>query len=219
MKSVILFGAGQTAEVMHCLLLAAGYTITAFCLDAAWCQQERLLDCPVVPFEQLTRFYAPDDHLMMIAVGYQNLNRLRAQRLSEAQAMGYEMLSYISPEASTWPGFSPGTHCRVGARSLIQPYARLGHNVSIGSGCIIGHHSEIQDHAFLASGVMLGGGVVIEPYAFVGTGAVIRNKARIASGSVIGSGAVILQDTQPNGVYMAAGAKALPLNSEDLLKD
>jgi len=219
MKPVILFGAGQTAEVMHCLLTQAGHRVAAFCLDAAWLQAGSLLGCPVVAFEGLQHSHPPAQYQLMVAVGYLQLNQLRARRMAEAQALGYELMTYISPEALTWPGFRPGLHCRIGARSIIQPYARMGQNVSIGSGCIIGHHSEIQDHAFLASGVLLGGGVIIEPYAFVGTGAVIRNKARIARGSVIGSGAVILEDTRPDGVYLSPGAELLPLNSQDLLKD
>ncbi|MBF2055456.1 MAG: transferase [Candidatus Sericytochromatia bacterium] len=157
-KPVIMFGAGQRAEILHCLLHQVGYEIAAFCLDAAWRKTDRFKERPVVDFEGIDQIYAPHEYQLIVAVGYQHLNQLRADRVAAAQAMGYELLSYISPEASLWPGFVPGVHCRIGTRSLIQPFAEVGDNVSIGSGCIIGHHSKIQDHAFIASGVMLGGG-------------------------------------------------------------
>lgn len=214
MANVVLFGVGGTAQVLHHHLLRAGHRVDAFTVDADHLRERTLLGCPVVPFEEVARRFPPDAHQMMVAVGYLRVNRLRAERCTQAKAMGYRLFSYVSPTAVLWDGCRLGENCKVGEASIVQPYVQVGENVFIGSGCIVGHHSVLGGHCFLASRVTLGGGVVVGPYAFLGTGATVRNKLKIARGSVIGAGAVMLHDTRENGVYAAAEAKALPISSD-----
>lgn len=216
MAEIILFGIGATAEVLHYHLTREGRPVAAFAVDADYLRESSLLGCPVVAFEELEQHFSPAVYELIIAIGYARVNQLRAERCAQALARGYRLQSYISPTAILWDDLSPGYHCRIGEKSLIQPFARIGDNVSVGSDCLIGHHSSLGDHCFLASRVTLGGGVVVEPYAFLGTGAIVRNKARIAAHSVVGAGAVILADTRPGGVYVAQAAEALEISSDAL---
>lgn len=213
MAEIVLFGVGSTAQVLHYHLSREGHRVAAFTVDAAYCHDKVLMGTPVVSFETVRDLYPPTEFMMMIAIGYINVNQLRAERCAQAQKMGYHLFSYISPTAIVWDGLKVGENCKIGEQSLLQPFSRLGENVFIGSGCIIGHHTVIQDHCFLASGVKLGGFVQIEPYAFLGTGAVVRNKARVAARSVIGAGAVVLQDTHEGGVYLARAAESMGMDS------
>jgi sugar O-acyltransferase (sialic acid O-acetyltransferase NeuD family) len=216
LADIVLFGVGGTAQVLHYHLTRAGHRVVAFVVDADYLREASLAGRPVVAFEDVAGRYPPQEHQMMIAVGYARVNRLRAERCAQAKAMGYRLFSYVSPTATVWDGCPVGEHCKIGEASIVQPYAQLGANVFIGSGCIVGHHSVLGDHCFLASRVTLGGGVMVEPYAFVGTGATVRNKAKIARGSVIGAGAVLLHDTRENEVCAAADAQVLPVSSDAL---
>ncbi|MDG4598039.1 MAG: NeuD/PglB/VioB family sugar acetyltransferase [Candidatus Contendobacter sp.] len=217
MARVVLFGIGSTAQVMHYhLSRESWHCVEAFTVDAKYLRADRLAGLPVVPFEDIARRYPPDDYEMMIAVGYAEVNRLRARRCAEARALGYRLISYVSPTATLWAGLELGGNCKVGAGSLLQPFSRIGDDVFIGSGCIVSHHTVIEDHCFLGSGVMLGGGVIVESHAFLGTGVTVRNKARIGAHGVVGAGAVVLEDTRPHGVYVARGAEALDISSDAL---
>lgn len=174
MKELIIFGIGSTAQVLYDHLSREGQPVAAFTVDAAYRETETLLGQPVLPFEEIATHFPPEQYQMQIAIGYAQVNRLRAARVAQAKTMGYELFSYISPSALVWDGLELKEHCQIGARSLI------------------------------------------EPYAFLGTGAIVRNRARIATYSVVGAGAVILNDTREKGVYAAREAEDLGLSSDVL---
>jgi sugar O-acyltransferase (sialic acid O-acetyltransferase NeuD family) len=218
MERVVLFGNGSVASVVHCFLAHdSPYEVAAFTVDREYIKEDTLSGLPVVPFADVESVYPPDEYKMLVAVGYTGVNRLRAERYYQAKAMGYQLISYISSRATTWPGLVIGENCVVGANSVIQPFVEIGDNVIISSSCTIGHHAAIKEHCFLASGVAVAGGVTLEPYAFLGTSAIIRNRITVARESVIGAGAVILEDTQERGVYIARPADLLPIPSDRLL--
>lgn len=217
METLILYGNGSVAEVLHYQFSrGADYQIVAFTVDRHLIREESFHDLPLVPWDEITSRYPPADHRMMIAVGYVRVNRLRAERFLEAKEMGYRMVSYVSPNASVWDGFLLGENCRIGDNAKIQPYVCIGDNVSIGSDALIGHHSVIKGHCHLSASVRIAGYVTVEPYCYIGINATIRNKVTIAPACVIGAGAIILGDTVEKGVYISRPADLLPISSDRL---
>jgi acetyltransferase-like isoleucine patch superfamily enzyme len=79
--------------------------------------------------------------------------------------------------------------------------------VTLWSGNHIGHHSTIADHCFLASHVVVSGGVEIGEQCFVGVNVTLRDHVRIGARCVLGAGALLLQDAEPEGVYMGTGTE------------
>ncbi|MBW1786272.1 MAG: acetyltransferase [Deltaproteobacteria bacterium] len=217
-RSVVLFGNGAVATTL-CILLTydSDYDVVGFTVDRPYMTADRLLDLPVMPFDRVVSVYPPDRHAMMVAVGFTQMNRLRAERCRMAKEMGYELVSYVSSKATTWPGLVIGQNCRLADNCVVQPFAEIGDDVFLGNGVIIGHHTVIQDHCFVASGVVIAGGVTLEPYCFLGIGATIRNGVTIARECVIGAGSVILENTQEKGVYMTESAKTLNISSDQLM--
>jgi sugar O-acyltransferase (sialic acid O-acetyltransferase NeuD family) len=216
-EKVVLFGTGAQASDAHLLLgHDSPYEVVAFTVDRDHLEQDTLFGLPIVPFEDVQAIYPPDEHRMLIAVGYERVNRLRADRYRQAKAMGYRLVSHVSSHATTWPGLIVGENCLIGPNSAIYPSCKIGNNVVIGTGCIVPHYSTIEDHCFLAAGVVLSGWVTVEPYCYIGTGAIIRNNVTIARECVIGAGALILADTEEKGVYMGKPADLLPISSDKL---
>jgi sugar O-acyltransferase (sialic acid O-acetyltransferase NeuD family) len=216
-RKVVLFGNAAVATALYVQLTHdSEYDVVGFTVDREYLKEDRLLGLPVVPFDQVVNFYPPDRHHMIVAVGFVQVNRLRAERCLMAKKMGFRLLSYVSSKATTWPDLVIGENCMIASNCVINPLAEIGDNVYIGPGSIIGHHTLIKDHCFVASGVVIAGKVTVEPYSFLGVGSVIRNRVTIASGSVIGAGSVLLEDTRENGVYMASSAEALPISSDRL---
>lgn len=217
MKKLVLFGNGAVAEVLHHQFSRhTDYEIVGFTVDRDFVGSGSCCGLPVVPWDEVARHYPPEEHELMIAIGYVRVNRLRAERFAEARAMGYRLASYVHPRSSLWDGFVLGENCRISENVIIQPFARVGDNVFIGAGSLIGHHTTIADHCHLSAGVHLAGQITVGKYCYLGIHATARNRVSIAPRCIVGAGAVILGDTVEGGVYMAPGAELLPIDSDRL---
>jgi sugar O-acyltransferase (sialic acid O-acetyltransferase NeuD family) len=216
MKHVVLFGIGKTAQVMRYHIEKEGGSVAAFTIDRKYFKEDRFSGIPVVPFDEVEHRYPPETYSMFISVGYKNLNTLRAKRVQESEEKGYHLENYISPSAILWDDLTMGANCKIGEKTLMQPFSEMGKNVFIGSGCIIGHHSRIMDHCFIASGVTLGGGVTVEPYCFLGTGSVVRNDVTVKRSTVIGAGVTLLESTDPESVYLNRSSEKMNISSTSL---
>jgi len=208
-NKVIIFGAGQIAEVIHFYLKHdSPYEVCAFTVDSQYMKETSCRDLPVIPFEDVAREYPPQEYQIFVAVSFRKVNQLRAEKLLECKRKGYTPVSYISSKATTWPGLSLGENSFVMENNVIQPYASIGSNTIIWSGNHIGHHSRIGDNCFIASHAVISGAVCVGDYSFIGVNATIRDNVKIGKSCVIGAGALILEDTKDFEVYV--GARTTP---------
>lgn len=219
MKRVVLFGYGPVAAMAHFYLTHdSPHEVVAFTADRAHINQVELFGLPVVPFEEVQTLYPPSDFGMFIAVGYARMNKLREEKYRQAKALGYELITYVSSKATTWPGTAIGDNCFIMEHVLIQPFATIGNNIILWSSCNIGHETVIGDNCFVSSHAVVAGFVTVEANCFLGTNSTIRDGIKIARESVIGAGAVILKATRERGVYVAPQAQLLEITSDRLPK-
>ena len=217
MSKVVLFGNARFAETNHFYLSHdSPHEVVAFTVDRAHIQQDELRGCPVVPFEEITQRYPPEEYLMAVPLGLKRVNQLRAEKFQQAQAKGYRFVTYVSSRAVTWPESTLGENCFVYENVVMKPFARLGRDVIVETGSVVGHHTEIQDHCFLGPHSVVLGECTIEPYCIIGANAVVREGVRVASGCIIGAEALITRDTRPGGVYLAPASEMLPGSSAEL---
>lgn len=207
MAKIVIFGTGQLAEVAHFYLTHdSEHEVVAFSVDSNYLQAGHHMGLPAVAFEQVEELYPPADYRMFVPVSYRHRNKLRESKYLVAKQKGYELISYVSSRAVTWPGLSVGENCFIFESNVIQPFVEIGNNVILWSGNHIGHHSRIGDHCFLASHVVVSGAVTIEPFCFLGVNATIRDGITIARECIIGAGALILENTRQRGVYTGTPA-------------
>lgn len=219
MSKVVIFGIGKLAdEAYFYLTYDSPHEIVAFTVDAAFQTKSEMFGCPVIPFEEVQEKYPPDDFRMFIAVAYQDLNRLRARKYTEAKAKGYELISYVNSRASNFGRVEIGDNCFILENTVIQPCARIGNNVSLWSGNHIGHHASIEDHSYLAGHVVISGSTVVEPYCFIGVNVTIGPEIRIGRESFIGAGSLITKSVEPKSVYIAESTPKYRLDSETFLR-
>lgn len=217
MDKVVLFGNGQIAEVAYSYLTYdSPYDVVGFTVDRDYMESESLFGLPIVPFEDVQSVFPPDEYKMFVSISFRQVNKLRAAKYHEAKEKGYELISYISSKAVTWPGLVVGDNCFIMENNVLQPFVEIGSNVIIWSGNHIGHHTVIKDHCFLASHVVVSGSVTVEPYCFFGVNATIRDGIVIARECVIGAGALILKSTQERGVYIGSPAQLFLKPSNEL---
>ena len=203
MKNLIIFGTDDMAEVIAYLFEHdSDYRVAAFTVDRAYREGDSLFGRPLCDFETVQEVYPPEQYEMFIAIGYSQINRLRARKYQEAKAKGYRLATYISSHATCFPPMEDiGDNTFIFEDNTIQPFVKIGSNVILWSGNHVGHHARIGDHAFVTSHVVLSGRTVVGDYAFIGVNATVHDHVQIGEGCVIGSGALITRDTEPGAVY------------------
>lgn len=209
--AVIVFGCqGLSENAAYHLENDAHHHVRGHVVDAAYLPGQSNASRPVVAFERLEEAFPPNEHALIVPLGWTRVNRFREEKCMAGKAKGYTLLNYVSSRASIWPNTPIGDNVLIFEGAIIQPFVQMGDNIIIRSGANIGHHSVIQSNVFIASGVITGGNVTIEEYASIGLGAVIRDDVRIGARCFIGAGAVVTSDTEPDGVYVGIPARRVP---------
>ncbi|HDM75383.1 MAG TPA: acetyltransferase [Deltaproteobacteria bacterium] len=203
-EKTVIVGDSPIAEVAYeYLTYDSCYTVVAFTVDQEFIKRDHMFEVPIVPFEEVDSYYPPNTHKMFVAVGYPQMNRLRAKFFKRAKEKGYALISYISSKAFVWRNVKIGENCFIMENNVIQPFVRIGNNVTIWSGNHIGHHSVIGDNVFIASHAVISGFVEIGEYCFIGVNSTIANNIRVAKNSLLGAGSIILKDTEEGKIYGA----------------
>jgi sugar O-acyltransferase (sialic acid O-acetyltransferase NeuD family) len=217
MEKIIVFGNSVFAEHIYFLLTHdSPYEVVAFTVDRKYIGDNTLFGLPVVPFETVESFFPPSQHRMTVAVSFQRVNRLREEKYLQAKAKGYELISYVSSRAMSFPGLAVGDNCVILENAIIGPYVEIGNNVTVASGAIIGHHAVLRDHCFISPGAVILGGVTVEEYSLIGANATVKEEVTIARECLIGSGVSITNNTQEGGVYFNPPPELYPKRSDEL---
>jgi len=218
-KRLIIFGLGDIAQLAHAYFTTdSEYEVVAFTVDKEYLTTEEFCGLPVVPFEEVSRTYAPDAHDFFVATSYTKLNGLRKDKYLLAKEAGYTIASYVSSRCTVLNDHKIGENCFILEDNTIQPFATIGNNVTLWSGNHVGHHSTIHDHCFIASHVVISGGVEIGESCFIGVNATLRDHIKIGERCVIGAGALILADAEPEGVYLGEATERSRVPSSRLRK-
>jgi sugar O-acyltransferase (sialic acid O-acetyltransferase NeuD family) len=217
MAKVIIVGAGVTARMAHyCFEHDSDHQVIAFAVTKEYLNQDTFLGLPLVDFAQVVTLFPPDSYQMFVALGYAKMNKLRAQKYYEAKELGYQLVSYISSRCTFLTEHSVGDNCFILEDNTIQPFAKIGNDVTLWSGNHIGHDAVIEDHCYLTSHVVVSGFTRVRRYCFVGVNATLRNAITVAPETLIGAGAVIMNDTVEQGVYLPERAKLFEKKSFEI---
>jgi sugar O-acyltransferase (sialic acid O-acetyltransferase NeuD family) len=220
MSRLVIFGCGDIAQLAHYYFSTdSEHEIVAFAVDRSYVPEGGFFcNLPVVAFEELGTHFAPGDHLVFVALSYSKLNKLRAAKVEEAKAKGYALAGYVSSKATVLTQEPIGENAFILEDNTIQPFSKIGRNVTLWSGNHIGHHSVIGDHCFIASHIVISGGVKVGDFCFIGVNATVRDHVTIGAGCLIGAGALIVADTEPDGLYAVAGTERAKVPASRLRK-
>lgn len=220
MSKVVLFGVGSLPQLVHFFLTHdSDHEVVAFTAHQQRIRETTFCGLPVVPFETLDQHYPPDQFEMFIALGYAQVNRVRAKVYHEAKMRGYQLISYVSSRATNWSQ-QMGDNCFIFENTTVQPFVTLGSNIIIWSGSFVGHHSTIEDHCYIAPRAAISGHVHVGAYTFIGTNATLRDSIRVGQSCVIGAGALLSHSAEDRQVYVGQQTPVYHKSSDeiDLLK-
>jgi sugar O-acyltransferase (sialic acid O-acetyltransferase NeuD family) len=217
MAEVIIFGTGQWADLAHFYLTHdSPHDVAAFTVDRSYLTGGEFKGLPVVPFDEVEERHPPDRYSMFIPMSFKKMNHARAEKYHSAKQRGYELVSYVSSKATTWPGFKCGDNCFILEDNTIQPFVDIGSDVVMWSGNHIGHHTTIGDHVTITSHVVISGCCTIEDYCFFGVNSTVRDEALVARETLVGMGVTIVKDTKAFEVYRVPGIEPERIRSDQL---
>lgn len=224
MKSLVIFGLGKIADVaFHHFVRDGQYQVAAFTCDSEWLSRNAPanglhLGRPVVPFEEVEKHFPPDTASMFIAIGYHELNLVRATKCAQAKTKGYALANYVSPRADHGPWLDIGENCLVLDGVGIQPGTKIGNNVFLWNNVLVGHHSTLHDHCWVAAGATLGGMMELGARSFVGLNATIAGELTIGENSFLGAASLVLKSAPARSVFIAPGTEKFRLDSDAFLR-
>lgn len=149
-----------------------------------------------------------------IGIGDNSIRQHIAQRYSGR----LRFTNLIHPSASFGRG---QRQMLAGNRGIIVcAGVRFTNNIQVGDFCIfnlnstISHDVVIEEYVYVAPGVHITGNVHIEQRAWIGTGVAVNQgteslKRRIGSDTTIGAGAVVIEDCEPNAIYVGIPARRI----------
>jgi len=206
MRPILIFGAGQVAQVFSSYLFMAKVPLYAFVVDSEFYDKTAPTICGV-PVRTLDAFIGdPAVYQFLIGMSFKGLNKPRAEKYAELLKMGYEP-ALFSAEDRLVNCQHVGRGTFIMEQNVVQPFAEIGENCILWSGNHIGHHTKIGNHVFIASHAVIGGSCEIGDYSFIGVNATIRDGVKIGPRCIIGAGALILSDCEEGGVYSPGGTE------------
>jgi sugar O-acyltransferase (sialic acid O-acetyltransferase NeuD family) len=219
MKPLVLFGCGKIAEVLlYFFRHHSDREVVACCVDREFLPGEQWHGLPTVAFEEAAAKYPAQTHDMFVALGYQNLNGLRADKCAQARQLGYALASYIHPQAGLPLDCRHGDNCFIMNQVQIHPCVTLGDNVFVWSGAMIGHHSTIGSHCWLTSGANVSGTVAVGENTFFAVNSTVGPSVSVGAYCFVGANALIVRSTGDNQVFVAEGSKPFRLSSQQFLR-
>jgi sugar O-acyltransferase (sialic acid O-acetyltransferase NeuD family) len=220
MARLVIFGVGNIGQVVyHHFATDSDYDVVGFTTDRAYVPEGgEYVGLPVVPFDEIETHFVPQAHALFVAIGYQKMNHIRAERLAQTKRKGYGTVTYVSSQNRHLLKEQVGENCFVMSGEPLQPHAKLGDDCFLWTNALVGHHSVIGDHCWIASGATIGGRTRVGGNCFIGLGATIGHQISIGASSLIGAGALVTKGAPDESVYIAAETPRFRLSSSQFLK-
>lgn len=219
MKKVVLAGNAITADILNCYLaMDKRYKVVGLTVDDDFILQGGINGLETIALSRLTDICGPRDCIVIMAMGYNDLNRSRESMFYRLRDMGYKIETYVHPDSRVYTEFPLGEGCVVLPFAVIEPHVCLGENTMVWCNVTLAHHSIVAGHCWIASGAVISGQAKVERNTFIGVNATVVNEVVVGEYNVIGGGALITKNTKASSVHLARSAEQIRFSSQDYVK-
>src|SRR6185295_12319347 len=106
MARVIIFGVQDFAQLAKFYLQHdSEHEVVAFSVNEQYLPEDKIFEgLPVVAFESVEKIYAPSEFKFFAPMSPSRMNRLRESVYQQIKQKGYDMISYVSSQATVSPG-------------------------------------------------------------------------------------------------------------------
>jgi sugar O-acyltransferase (sialic acid O-acetyltransferase NeuD family) len=216
-KLLIIFGIGKISQaVSYYFNRDSEYKIAAYIVDDIFATNIEFMGVPVVKLSDIKERFKPETHTVFVAVGYQGMNSLRANKYNYFKEQNYSFASYRSP--NVFGEYTIGENSIIMDGAIIQPYASFGNNVFIWGGAMVGHHAMIQDDCWLTGGCLIGGSVNLGRGTFIGMGAIVGQEVKTGIECMLGAGSLTIRSIGDKVVVVKEQTETHRLNSKQFTR-
>ena len=219
MTKTLIYGNGAMAKVVYAYAKhthdIAGFTVDDVCIAEG---VKEYLGLPLIPFSRVENVFSPNTHQMLIAMGFIDMNALRAKKYHEAKQKGYGFTRYIHPGVMVHDDVNIGENSVILDFVSIHPGCQLGHSTFISSNVNVGHDCIIEDNNWINAGVSIAGGCHIKQGCFFGVNASLVHGVTIGEQNFIAANTVITQSTADEEVFISEPGQRFKLKSRSFLR-
>jgi len=216
-QKVVIYGNGRIAKIIY-QFLKKEFDVVAFTVDHSCIKEESIESLPLFAFDKIEEQCNPAEVKMIIAVGYIQMNNLRANKYNEAKEKGYSFINYIHPSVEFHDNIEIGENNIILDHVTIQPYAKLGNSNFMWSNCVVAHGCCVEDTNWITSGVVISGDSTIKSKCFLGVNATIGHNITIEDENFIGANTLITKNTKAKEVYVSRDGEKFRLDSQRFLQ-
>ncbi len=218
-QDIILVGNAITAQILYSYLGSdPRYRVVGITVDDEFVSSGGIGDLSSAPMSGVVTAFPPDACRVIMAIGYNNLNKVRESVFGRLKGLGYTIETYIHPEARVHSQIPLGEGSVVLPGAVIEPHVTVGANAMVWCNVTLAHHCSVAEHCWIASGTVVSGQAKIFRNTFVGVNATIVNGITVGEYNIIGAAALVSKDTKPNSVHLARSAEPLRYSSDDYVK-
>lgn len=220
-KDIVIFGTSKIAEIIFDSLRddkSTNLDPVAFCVDAEYYHEKEKFGLPVVKFEEVEKYYHPQNYDMVVAIGYHDMNGIRAEKCEQARRKGYHLATYVHSNVVVPASVSIGENCIILNDVSIGAFARIGNDVCIYSNAVVAHHVTVKDHVWITSGTVIGGNTIIGERCFLGINSTIAHNVEVGKYNFIGTNAVVTKSTEDDSVYIVPDTPKYRLDTARFMK-
>ena len=219
MKKIILAGNAITAQILqHYLRQDLRYEVVATVVDQPFLALNKCLDVPSVSTTEILNRFPVDDHAVIMAIGYDDLNKVRESLFHRVKGLGYRIETYIHPDACVYTENPLGEGCVVLPGAVLEPHVHVGSNCMVWCNATLAHHSYVGENCWVASGAVISGQARIGCNTFIGVNATVVNNIAVGEFNIIGGGALITKSTKASSVHLARSAEVFRYSAEEYTK-
>ena len=218
MKQVVLAGNAVTADILSVYLRSdPRYMLVGTTADDEFTGKGGPADVPSIGISQLKGAFSPDDAVIIMAIGYDDLNRTRERIFHRLKGMGYTIETYIHPDARVYTEHPIGEGCVI-LPAVVEPHVEIRENTMVWCNVTLAHHCRIAENCWIASGAVVSGQASIARNAFVGVNATVVNEIEVGEFNIVGASALISKNTKANTVHLTRSGEQFRYSSEDYIR-
>lgn len=219
MTKIILAGNAITAGILYFYLRGdSRYEVIGLTVDDEFLPLGGIDGLKAVGLSEVATAFPPEQCQVIMAAGYNDLNRVRESLFSRLKNMGYAIETYVHPDARVYTGFPLGEGSVVLPGAVIEPYVRIGANTMVWCNVTLAHHCNLAENCWIAAGTVVSGQATVLRNSFIGVNATIVNEVTVGEYNIVGACALISKDTKSHAVHLARSAEPFRYSSEDYVK-
>ncbi len=200
--SLLLIGAGGHAHACIDVIEQHGVYKIAGLIGMSQEVSEQRLGYSVIGTNDDLPELARKIQYALITVGQIQTPAHRVRLLQQAEALGFQMPTIISPSAYISRHASIGAGTIVMHSAIINAAAEVGKNCIINTKALIDHDAIIGDHCHISTGATLNGDVYIGAGSFIGSCSVIKQGVSIGISCIVGMGLAVRHDLSDHTRYI-----------------